>query len=89
MQSIVVKWSGKEYPVELPEQETVASLKRALQQHTQVRGLGVFALRVVSSAAATAVGNRRDTETVLDPQPLNHLDTTHRRSTPSARSCWA
>jgi ubiquitin-like domain-containing CTD phosphatase 1 len=36
MKSIVVKWSGKEYPVELPEQDTVASLKRALQQHTAV-----------------------------------------------------
>jgi hypothetical protein len=36
VKSIVVKWSGKEYPVELPEQDTVASLKRALQQHTQV-----------------------------------------------------
>lgn len=36
MKSIVVKWSGKEYPVELQEDETVASLKRALQQHTQV-----------------------------------------------------
>lgn len=34
--SIVIKWSGKEYPVELPEQETVASLKRALQQQTAV-----------------------------------------------------
>jgi ubiquitin-like domain-containing CTD phosphatase 1 len=36
MKSIVVKWSGKEYPLELAEEETVASLKRALQQQTSV-----------------------------------------------------
>jgi hypothetical protein len=38
MQQIVVKWSGKEYEVELPESDTVASLKRVLQEKTAVRG---------------------------------------------------
>lgn len=36
MKSIVVKWSGKEYPVELPEDDTVAGLKRMLQEQTRV-----------------------------------------------------
>lgn len=36
MKSIVVKWSGKEYPVELPEEQKVADLKRVLQEHTRV-----------------------------------------------------
>jgi hypothetical protein len=36
MQSIVVKWGGKDYPLELAEKETVANLKRALQQQTSV-----------------------------------------------------
>ena len=36
MKSIVVKWSGKEYPVELPEGDTVAGLKRVLQEQTRV-----------------------------------------------------
>jgi hypothetical protein len=36
MKSIVVKWSGKEYPVELPEEQKVADLKRVLQEQTRV-----------------------------------------------------
>ncbi len=36
MKSIVVKWSGKEYPVELAESETVAGLKRVLAEQTSV-----------------------------------------------------
>lgn len=37
MPQIVVKWSGKEYEVELPESDTVANLKRVLQEKTAVR----------------------------------------------------
>jgi hypothetical protein len=37
MPQIIVKWSGKEYEVELPEEDTVASLKRVLQEKTAVR----------------------------------------------------
>jgi hypothetical protein len=33
---IVVKWSNKEYPVELQQDDTVANLKRLLQEKTQV-----------------------------------------------------
>jgi ubiquitin-like domain-containing CTD phosphatase 1 len=36
MKSIVVKWSGKEYPLELPEEQKVADLKRVLQEQTRV-----------------------------------------------------
>lgn len=36
MPQIVVKWSGKEYEVELPESDTVANLKRVLQEKTAV-----------------------------------------------------
>eukprot|EP00879_Flechtneria_rotunda_P025810 GHRR01027457.1.p1 GENE.GHRR01027457.1~~GHRR01027457.1.p1 ORF type:complete len:318 (+),score=104.28 GHRR01027457.1:538-1491(+) len=33
---IVVKWSGQDYPLQLSEGDTVAGLKRALQEKTQV-----------------------------------------------------
>lgn len=36
MAPIVIKWSGKEYEVDLSPEETVASLKRALQEKTAV-----------------------------------------------------
>jgi hypothetical protein len=34
--TLVVKWSGQEYTVEVDAVETVATLKRALQEKTQV-----------------------------------------------------
>lgn len=33
---IVFRWSGKEYPVELADTDTVEQLKRVLQEKTQV-----------------------------------------------------
>lgn len=34
---IIVKWSGKEYEVELTENDTVLSLKQAIHKQTGVR----------------------------------------------------
>lgn len=34
---VVVKWSGKEYEIELTEDNTVADLKEAIQKSTGVR----------------------------------------------------
>jgi ubiquitin-like domain-containing CTD phosphatase 1 len=34
---IYVKWSGKEYEIELTENETVADLKNAIEKETGVR----------------------------------------------------
>lgn len=34
---IVIKWSGKEYEIELAENDTVANLKEAVQRETGVR----------------------------------------------------
>lgn len=36
---LVIKWSGKDYPVELAETDTVEQLKRMLQEKTQVTAL--------------------------------------------------
>lgn len=34
---IIVKWSGKEYEIELGENDTVGDLKEAIHKHTGVR----------------------------------------------------
>lgn len=55
MKSIVVKWSGKEYPVELPEEQKVADLKRVLQEQTRVepKRQKLIGLKTMDGKAAT------------------------------------